>query len=83
MSVFEKWHQQFQHKSTHAPIHRKAGWFSALRWYQSVAEECEKDCHTDEDYRILYFHLKQVLENEMSEILNETIKCDYSRQSTL
>lgn len=43
----------------------KAGWQGALRWYQAVANKCEKDCMTPEDYKVLYFHLKQVLENEV------------------
>ncbi len=40
-------------------------WRGALEWYQLTAAECEKDCHTNEDYRTLYCHLKQVLENEL------------------
>lgn len=44
---------------------RKEAWRAALEWYQTIAEECEKDCSTDSDFRILYFHLKQVLENEI------------------
>jgi hypothetical protein len=42
-------------------------WRRALKWYQLVADECEKDCSTDKDYKVLYFHLKQVLINEMKE----------------
>lgn len=40
-------------------------WRAALGWYQSVAEKCEKDCETPEDFKVLYFHLKQVLKNEV------------------
>ena len=42
-------------------------WRGALKWYQKIADGCEKDCNTDEDYKILYFHLKQVLINELKE----------------
>jgi len=42
-------------------------WRSALKWYQDIVNTCEKDCNTDEDYKILYFHLKQVLINEIKE----------------
>lgn len=46
---------------------RKEGWKAALQWYKNAADECEKDCSTNEDYKTLYFHLKQVLENELKE----------------
>ena len=42
-------------------------WRSALKWYQVIADKCEQDCTTDEDYKVLYFHLKQVLINEIKE----------------
>ena len=40
-------------------------WKAVLEWYQKTAAKCEKDCSTDEDYKVLYFHLKQVLKNEI------------------
>jgi len=45
----------------------KDTWKAALSWYQEVANKCEQDCSTNEDYKILYFHLKQVLINELKE----------------
>jgi len=47
---------------------KRCAWIAALKWYKSVAEECEKDCVTDKDFRTLYFHLRQVLENEINEM---------------
>lgn len=68
MKEFEKWlkrfykdHQGDRRFNPQASI----GWRAALKWYQSVAKVCEKDCETSEDYKVLYFHLKQVLKNEV------------------
>ena len=43
----------------------ECGWRASLEWYKGITDEYEKDCTTDEDFRTLYFHLKQVLENEL------------------
>ena len=67
MREFEKWAKTptgyTERESDYAE--GKAAWRAALKWYQSVAETCEKDCETPKDYKILYFHLKQVLKNEV------------------
>lgn len=34
------------------------GWKASLECYQNIAMECEKNCFTDNDYKVLYFHLK-------------------------
>ncbi len=44
-----------------------SAWRAALENYQKIAAACEKDCETAEDYKTLYFHLKQVLKNELGE----------------
>lgn len=48
-------------------VNAEIAWRAALRWYRNIAEKCENDCTTDKDFRTLYFHLKQVLKNEIGE----------------
>lgn len=65
MKEFEKW---WKKHIWDRPCHEDAAadaWRAALGWYQSVAETCEKDCTTIEDFQTLYYHLKQVLKNEV------------------
>lgn len=48
-------------------MNREQAWKASLKWFYNVAEECEKDCKIDKDYQKLYFHLKQLLKNELGE----------------
>ncbi|KKN71260.1 hypothetical protein LCGC14_0423030 [marine sediment metagenome] len=71
-SAFRKWliEKAFPDPATQGLVQYEycgEGWQAALKWYQSIAAGCEKDCQTDEDYKTLYFHLKQVLKNGIQE----------------
>jgi len=56
--------KQKQYYKNRSNIVRK-GWQMALEWYKKTMDECEKDCITSEDYKVLYFHIRQVLKNEI------------------
>lgn len=67
MKAFKKWWEKssdFFNGAVHA-LSARNGWRASLEWYKSIADKCEQDCVTDRDFRVLYFHLKQVLENEL------------------
>jgi hypothetical protein len=70
MKEFEKWYNKEIRPYIHNPADKavvKRGWKEALKNFQSIMENYEKDCKTPEDFKTLYFHLKQVLKNEVGE----------------
>lgn len=70
MKEFDKWYRNYENSfDDYVPDinDTEAGWKGALEWHQKIANTCEEDCETSEDYKILYIHLKQVLKNELED----------------
>lgn len=67
MKEFKKWLKKNKPYGVYSCMDMAGkAWKAALEFYKDTAARCERDCTTDKDYKILYFHLKQVLKNELN-----------------